>query len=122
MDKVVSARIDEAVVDEMERVTHQLGLTKKQFLEDAIRGRARELSAKEMEDVWSATLGAWSRSEKAETTLRRGRKAFSDSFYRKACAGPTGRPSSSAPRPTRSGGKCSKWTSRPGNSPSCPCR
>jgi hypothetical protein len=82
LDKVVSARIDEAVVDEMERVTHQLGLTKKQFLEDAILGRARELSAKEMEDVWSATLGAWSRTEKAETTLRRGRKAFSDSFRR----------------------------------------
>ncbi len=82
MDKVVSARIDEAVVDEMERVTHHLGLTKKQFLEDAIRGRARELSAKEMEDVWSATLGAWNRTEKAETTLRRGRRAFRASFRR----------------------------------------
>ncbi len=82
MDRVVSARIDEAVVDEMERVTRQLGLTKKQFLEDAIRSRARKLSAKGMEDVWSATLGAWKRTEKAETTLRRGKKAFRVSFRR----------------------------------------
>jgi len=79
---VVSARIDEAVVDAMERVMRQLGLTKKQFLEDAIRSRARELSAKGMEDVWFATLGAWQRTEKAEATLLSGRKALRDSFRR----------------------------------------
>ncbi len=80
MDKIFSARLDEAVLDEMERVTRDLNITKRRFLEDAIHRRAMELAGEMGKDVWSDTSGAWRRTEKPETTLRRGRAAFQKRF------------------------------------------
>jgi|RhiMetdeSRZDD1v2_1073273.scaffolds.fasta_scaffold880413_2 hypothetical protein len=82
MDRVFSARLDEAVIDELDRVTKQLGMTKKEFLEDAIRSRAAEVSAQTARNVWRETLGAWKRREAAETTIRRIRKSVEGSFAR----------------------------------------
>ena len=82
MEKIFSARLSEAVLDELDRVTHQLGITKKQFLEEAIHLRAQQLSAEADRDIWAETLGAWKRKEKAETTIRRARRSFRRSFER----------------------------------------
>lgn len=76
MEKIFSARLDEATLDEMERVTRRLRMTKRKFLEEAIRLRARQLSEGESGDIWSETLGAWKRRERPETTIRKGREAF----------------------------------------------
>lgn len=45
MDKVFSARLDERAIQEMTRVAKRLGMTKKEFLESAIRLRAQHLDA-----------------------------------------------------------------------------
>jgi len=82
MEKIFSARLDEAVLDELDRVTRQLNMTKKQFLQEAIRMRAQQLRDKESTDVWTETLGAWGRREKPETTIRRTREKFRHSFER----------------------------------------
>ena len=82
MDKIFSARLDEAVLNEMERVTRNLRITKTRFLEDAIRRQAAELAAGEGADVWAETLGAWERREKPATTVRRARRAFESGFAR----------------------------------------
>jgi hypothetical protein len=82
MPKVLSARVDESAIDELERTAHQLGISKKQFLEEAIRLRARQAEREGVKDVWSVTLGAWKRRESAKTTVRAARKAFNDSFRR----------------------------------------
>lgn len=81
MDKIFSARLDEAALDEMERVTRELGITKRQFLEEAIRLRAGK-NAEGRPDVWAETLGAWDRQEKPATTIRSARAAFRRSFER----------------------------------------
>ena len=58
MDKVLSARVDETVLDELNRATKQRGITKKQFLEEAIRGHAGQGESPLAPDIWTETCGA----------------------------------------------------------------
>lgn len=81
MQKIFSTRLDEATLNEMERATQKLGMSKRQFLEEAIHLRVQRLSGDD-EDVWAETLGAWRRPEKPETTIRRARQAFQRAFER----------------------------------------
>lgn len=81
MEKIFSARLDEAVLDEMERVTRKLKITKRRFLEEAIHLRARQLS-EGSDDIWAETLGAWKRSEGPDRTVRRAREEFEKSYGR----------------------------------------
>jgi len=82
MQRIFSARLDEAALDEMERVTRKLKMTKRQFLEEAIHLRARQLGEEEVGDIWSETRGAWNRREKGGTTIRKVRDEFERSFGR----------------------------------------
>lgn len=83
MQKIFSARLDEAVLNELERATQKLRLSKRAFLEDAIREHAAALLEAEDGDVWAETLGAWRRREQPETTIRRARRAFRETFSRR---------------------------------------
>ena len=83
MQKVFSARLDESILDEMERVTRRLKMTKRRFLEQAIHRQASELAGQVESDVWAETLGAWARREKPATTIRRAREAFRGAFERR---------------------------------------
>jgi hypothetical protein len=82
MDKVLSARLDETVVDELTRVTKRRGITKKRFLEEAIRKHAARSAGEDAEDVWTETCGAWSRREPVRTTIRRARRATNAAMTR----------------------------------------
>ena len=82
MQKIFSTRLDEATIDELDRVTRRLGISKRQFLEEAIQQHTRQVSKQGASDVWAETLGAWHRSERAETTVRRARRAFERGFAR----------------------------------------
>jgi len=81
LEKIFSARLDEAALDEMERVTRRLKMTKRRFLEEAIHLRAQQLG-REDTDIWSETLGAWKRKERPEATIRRARREFRRAFTR----------------------------------------
>ncbi len=82
MEKIFSARLDEAVLDELSRVTRRFKMTKKRFLEEAIRLRAQQLGGRADADIWAETLGAWQRPEAPENTVRKARRAFRRSFGR----------------------------------------
>lgn len=82
MERIFSARLNEAALDEMERVTRKLKMTKRRFLEEAIHLRARQLEGSESRDVWSETLGAWNRAERPESSIRESRDAFRRGFER----------------------------------------
>lgn len=82
MEKIFSTRLDEALLNEMDRVTRRAGMTKKQFLEEAIRARARELSAPPGEDVWDETRGIWKRRERPAATVKAARSLFRRSIER----------------------------------------
>ncbi len=81
MEKIFSARLDEAALDEMERVTRRLKMTKRRFLEEAIHLRAQQLGGGDT-DIWSETLGAWKRAERPETTILSARREFRRGFAR----------------------------------------
>ena len=87
MQKIFSTRLDEATLNEMERATRKLGISKRQFLEEAIQLRAERLNRDTDGDVWAETLGAWRRPEPAETTIRRARQVFRRTFTRHRRAG-----------------------------------
>lgn len=87
MQKIFSTRLDEATIDELDRVTRRLGMSKRQFLEEAIQLHTRQLTGQGEADVWSETLGAWCRSERPEATVRRARRAFERGFVRHHQAG-----------------------------------
>ena len=82
MQKIFSTRLDEATLNEMDRVTRKLGLSKREFLEAAILDRVARLGVDKQEDVWAETLGAWQRRESGPTTIRLARQAFRRSFGR----------------------------------------
>ena len=83
MQKIFSTRLDEATINEMERATRTLGMSKRQFLEEAIRLRVERVIRDEHGDVWGETLGAWRRRESGATTIRRARQAFQLTFDRR---------------------------------------
>ena len=84
MQKVFSSRLEEGTINEIERLSRRLGISRRQFIEDAIRRHARELHDEEApgRDIWSETLGAWNRRENVETTIRRARRSFQRGFLR----------------------------------------
>ncbi len=82
MDKVISARLDESTVDDLERFSRRIGITKKQFLEEAIRLRAQQAGEQENADIWAETSGVWKRKETPEATVRAARKKFKEVFDR----------------------------------------
>ena len=82
MDKVFSARLDQEVIVEMERTTRKAGITKKRFLEEAIREHARQLNARDESDIWSESFGAWARKEFAAATVKKIRSTFRKSLER----------------------------------------
>ena len=82
MQKMFSTRLEEATLNELERATRRLGMSKRQFLEEAIQLRAEQVSRGDQDDVWSETLGAWRRSERPDRTIRGARQAFRQSFAR----------------------------------------
>lgn len=67
-------------------------MTKKQFLEEAIRARALALSTASRQDVWEETRGAWKRRGGAAASVREARAAFQRSMDRHHPPGP-GEPS-----------------------------
>ena len=83
MQKIFSTRLEEATLHELDRATRKLGISKRQFLEEAIRLRAQTIDRRAGDDVWSDTLGAWQRAERPEHTIRRARRVFQRAFVRR---------------------------------------
>jgi hypothetical protein len=82
MDKIFSARLDESVLSEMDRVVYQQHMTKKKFLEQAIHHMAETLSVTPEKDIWALTCGAWKRKESASTIIKQIRSKTRENFER----------------------------------------
>jgi hypothetical protein len=80
MDRVLTARIDPKILDELNEVTRRLGISKKRFLEEAIRLRAAQEECRP--DVWAETAGAWERDESPEETIEAIRESFRKNWRR----------------------------------------
>ncbi|MBI2765083.1 MAG: hypothetical protein HYX53_04135 [Chloroflexi bacterium] len=72
--KVLSTRLSEESIRELDGAASRLGITKRQFLEEAIHARAVD-SLADGEDVWALACGAWKRDETPEETVAAIRRA-----------------------------------------------
>lgn len=82
MDKILSARVDEAIIRRIGALALQLGTTKKAIIENAVRSFAQKIEEENDMDVLEQTFGAWDRKESPQTTVENARKAFRDSMRR----------------------------------------
>ena len=82
MDKILSARVDEAVLRRLDLLARQLGTSKKSILERAILQFADQIEAEARIDIFEATAGAWQRAEKPAETIENARRTFRDSMGR----------------------------------------
>jgi predicted transcriptional regulator len=85
MSRVLSTRLDDDVIDELNRATKQLHMTKKQFLEEAIRLRAQQDGRERWLAVLRESAGAWDRpGETPAETVAKLRKASEEESVRRA--------------------------------------
>ena len=82
MDKILSTRVDEAVVRRIDALARQLGTTKKAVIEGAIQFYAEKIEKERNTDVLEQTLGAWQREESPDETIEQAREAFRHSMRR----------------------------------------
>jgi predicted transcriptional regulator len=82
MDKIFSARIDEAVVQRLSLLARRLRTSKKDIIERAITDFALRLDSQDEIDELKETCGAWHRDETPEELHADIRRAFRDSMER----------------------------------------
>ena len=70
MDKIMSTRMDEAVIRHIGMLAEKLGTSKKAVLENAVRCYAEKIEAEQGFDVLKHTFAAWKRDESADETVR----------------------------------------------------
>ena len=69
MDKIMSTRMDEAVIRHIGMLAERLGMSKKAVLENAVRYYAEKIEAEEGFDVLIHTFGVWKRDKSAVETV-----------------------------------------------------
>ena len=82
MDKVLSARVDEAVLRRLGMLAKALRTTKKDVLERAICTFSERIEQEQGLDPFRQTCGAWQRDETPEDTTEKARLAFRQSMER----------------------------------------
>ncbi|MGB5685126.1 MAG: hypothetical protein WBM35_04895 [Candidatus Electrothrix sp.] len=82
MDKVLSARVDEAIIRQIGLLARELKTTKKAIIESAVRLYSEQSGLKKKIDVFETTCGSWNRSESPEETVNQARSAFRKSMER----------------------------------------
>ena len=82
MDKIFSARLNEVVIRAIAILARQLGTTKKDVVEGAIRLYAEKVRKEKDIDVLQQTCGAWNRKKSPGKTVEKARKAFRNSMQR----------------------------------------
>ena len=71
MDKIMSTRIDESVIQRIGMLAKKLNTTKKAVIENAIQHYAKKIESDQDIDILVHTLGRWQRDESAAETVQR---------------------------------------------------
>jgi predicted transcriptional regulator len=82
MDKILSARVDEAIIRQIGRMAQKLHTTKKAVIEAAILYYVEKDKTKQPFDIFEETLGAWKRPEPPGETVKQVRQVFQESMKR----------------------------------------
>ena len=82
MDKILSARVDETVLNKISFLAQRLHLSKKKVIEGAVQLYAQRMESAGDMNVFTQTSGAWKRSESIDQTVSHAKNAFRKSMER----------------------------------------
>ena len=82
MDKVFSTRLDEELVQRVDRFLKDRSLSKKAFIEQALREYMDRVSPNQELEIIERSFGAWKRNESPEETWQQSRERFNKGFLR----------------------------------------
>ena len=82
MDKILSTRVDESIIHQLNMMTDVLSTTKKAVLEKAILTLMKQVEYEKEITILDITFGAWQRKESVEKTVQHGRETFQKSMVR----------------------------------------
>ena len=82
MDKILSARVDEAVIQQLGRLSRKLNTSKKAVIEAAIKLYSQQTGLDGNSSVLESTCGAWKRMETPSESVAEARSAFNESMQR----------------------------------------
>lgn len=82
MDKIFSTRLDEDLIQQIDRFVKSRSITKKSLVENALRAYIHGLNENLQLNMISQSFGAWQREETPEETLARGKDTFRRGFQR----------------------------------------
>lgn len=82
MDKILSARIDETVLNYISQLANTLHISKKKIIEDAIKKYANNLKAEQTLRPFKQSFGLWKSKEAPSETAGRIRREFQKSMLR----------------------------------------
>ena len=82
MDKILSARVDESVIQEVGILARELNTSKKAIIEASIRLYSKQTGLGKKIDVFESTCGAWKRSQTPQESISTARLAFNKSMKR----------------------------------------
>ena len=82
MDKILSARVDESVIQQVGLLAHELKTSKKAVIEAAVRLYSEQIGLEKKIDIFENTCGAWKRSETPQESISKARSAFNESMER----------------------------------------
>jgi hypothetical protein len=80
MDKILSARVDEGIVQKINLIAQKLKTTKKSVIEHAINNYAKKIEKEEEIDILDLTFGAWKRNETPDNTIKDIKAKFAQSM------------------------------------------
>ena len=82
MDKVISTRLNESIVYQIDALANQLNTSKKNIIEQAVSELADRVNLQRGIDVFNETCGAWKRDESPNSIRKEIKKQFQDSIER----------------------------------------
>ena len=83
MDKILSARIDEIILNKISLLSQRLHTTKKNIIETAVQLYAQKIELGNKFDVLEQTCGAWKRNGAIAENIRQTKSEFRKSLMRR---------------------------------------
>ncbi len=82
MDKILSARVDETILNKVSFLAQRLHVSKKKVIEGAVQMYAQRMESTGDMNVFAQTSGAWKRNESIDQTVTHAKSAFRKSMGR----------------------------------------
>jgi hypothetical protein len=71
MDKIMSARVNEDVINKIGGIARHLKISRKAVIENAIKNYAQQIDNDKELDIFTRTCGSWKRNEPVNETIQK---------------------------------------------------